>query len=643
MQLAREFFLSPERTYARKVTEALLALRIEDTLTKDEILELYLNQIFLGKRAYGFAAAARTYFDKPLAELNAAEAAMLAGLPKAPSRYNPFANRERATERQRYILRRMRENNFLTEEQYRIALDTPLKYATPRSGLEDEEDLAPYVAELARQLTQAIFEGDSYTAGLRVYTTIDTRDQEAARNALRQGVIDYDTKHGYRGPEAYVQLPDDPEAARAAIEEAVDEAGTINEFIPAVVTAVSAKSVTVSRGDGTEPIEISGKGLDFVKRALGSRAPAAIRLQPGALVRIIQEKASWRIAQLPQVQSAFIAIDTDDGAVRALVGGYDFERNKFNRVTQAWRQPGSSFKPFIYSAALEKGFMVSTIINDAPFSIDPALTGGELWEPKNYDGKFEGPMTMAEALARSKNMVSIRILQQIGPDYAQDYIARFGFDPQRHPAYLTMALGAGAVTPWQMAGGFSTFANGGYRVEPYIVSKITNAAGEVLAAAKPRHAGDPHNRAIDPRNAFIMDTMLRDVVRHGTGRRARSLVKRNDLAGKTGTTNDSFDAWFAGYQHDIAAVAWVGFDQPRKLGNRETGGGLALPIWADYMKVALDDKPEYTPDPPQGVVQIGSDWYYSETRPGQGIATVGLMEGGVASGDNADQIRDQLF
>ena len=646
MQLAREFFLSPERTYARKITEALLALRIEDTLTKDEILELYINQIFLGKRAYGFAAAARTYFDKPLSEINAAEAAMLAGLPKAPSRYNPFANRQRATERQRYILRRMRENNFLTEEQYRTALETPLKYATARNGGNgngDDSELAPYVAELARQLTQAIFEADTYSAGLKVYTTIDMRHQEAARDALRKGVIDYDTKYGYRGPEAYVKLPEDPEAARAAIEEAVEEAGVINEFIPAVVTAVSSKSVTVSRGDGSEPIEISGKSLDFVKRALGSRAPAAIRLQRGALVRIIQEKASWRIAQLPQVQSALVAVDTNDGAVRALVGGYDFARNKFNRVTQAWRQPGSSFKPFIYSAALEKGFMVSTIINDAPFSIDPALTGGDLWEPKNYDGKFEGPMTMAEALARSKNMVSIRILQQIGPDYAQDYVARFGFDPRRHPAYLTMALGAGAVTPWQMAGGYATFANGGYRIEPYVISKITNSAGEVLAAAQPRRAGRPENLAIDPRNAFIMDAMLRDVVRNGTARRARTLLKRNDLAGKTGTTNDSHDAWFAGYQHEIAAVAWVGFDQPRKLGNRETGGGLALPIWADYMKVALEGKPEVAPDPPGGIVQIGADWYYSETRPGQGIATVGLMEGGVASGENADQIRDQLF
>ncbi len=644
MQLAREFFLSPQRTYTRKITEALLALRIEDTLTKNEILELYLNQIFLGKRAYGFAAAARTYFDKTLDELNPAEAAMLAGLPKAPSRYNPFVNAQRATERQRYILRRMRENNFLSEEQYRIALDTPLKYATRRSGPDDDDDeLAPYVAELARQLTQAMFDGDAYTAGLRVYTTIDTRDQQAARDALRKGVIDYDGKHGYRGPEAYVKLPADPAAAHAAIDAAVDEAGRINEFLPAVVTAVSDKAVTVSRGDDDPAIEISGKGLAFVKRALGNRAPAAIRLQPGALVRIVEEKDGWRIAQLPQVQSAFVAVNTADGSVRALVGGYDFARNKFNRVTQAWRQPGSSFKPFIYSAALEKGFMVSTIVNDAPFSIDPALTGGELWEPKNYDGKFEGPMTMAEGLARSKNMVSIRILQQIGPDYAQDYVGRFGFEPSRHPAYLTMALGAGAVTPWQMAGGFSIFANGGYRVDPYVISKITNSAGEVLAAARPRHAGDPRNRAIDPRNAFIMDTMLRDVVRQGTARRARTLLKREDLAGKTGTTNDSYDAWFAGYQHDIAAVAWVGFDQPRKLGDRETGGGLALPIWADYMKVALDKQPQVNPEPPNGVVQIGADWYYSETRPGQGIATVGLMEGGVASGENADRIRDQLF
>lgn len=643
MQLAREFFLSPERTYSRKLTEALLALRIEDTLTKDEILELYLNQIFLGKRAYGFAAAARTYFDKSLDELNPAEAAMLAGLPKAPSRYNPFVNPTRAVARQRYILRRMRENNFLSEEQYRIALDTPLRYATERESKDTSERLAPYVAELARQLAQAMFQEDAYTSGLRVYTTIDSRDQLAARAALRKGVADYDTKHGYRGPERYIKLPADAAAARAEIAAAVEQAGDINAFQAAVVTAVGKDKVTVSRGDDSAPIEISGAGLAFVRPTMSGKAAAGVRLQAGALVRIVAEQDGWRIAQLPEVQSAFVAVNTADGSVRALVGGYDFERNKFNRVTQAWRQPGSAFKPFIYSAALEKGFMVSTIINDAPFAIDRALTGGELWEPKNFDGKFEGPMTMDEGLARSKNMVSIRILQQIGPDYAQDYIARFGFDPARHPAYLTMALGAGSVTPWQMAGAYSVFANGGYRIEPYIISKITDSTGAVLAAAHPRRAGEPRDRAIDPRNAFIMDAMLRDVVRSGTGRRARTLLKRNDLAGKTGTTNDSYDAWFAGYQHDIAAVAWVGFDQPRKLGARETGGGLALPIWADYMKVALQGHPEARPEPPGGVFQIGADWYYSETRPGQGIATVGLMDGGVASGENAEQIRDQLF
>jgi penicillin-binding protein 1A len=640
MQLAREFFLSPERTYTRKIIEILLAFRIEESLSKDQILELYLNQIFLGKRAYGFAAAAQTYFGKPLAQVSAAEAAMLAGLPKAPSRFNPLVNPKRATERQRYILKRMLESGFLTQAQYDAALVEKLQFAQPDSGYAVE---APYVAELARQLAWDLYREDSYTSGLKIFTTILAEDQKAANAALRDGLFEYDRRHGFRGPERFIDLSGDASVAADQIDAAIAEASDFDEQLdPAVVLEASTKAVVASRGKGSEPITIEQKNLRFVARALAPKAPAALQLRRGAVVRVARNaKGEWEIGQLPEVQGAFVAASTTDGAVRALVGGFDFSRNKFNRVTQAWRQPGSAFKPFIYSAALEKGIMTSTIVNDAPFRVDPAVTGGQLWEPKNYDGKYEGPMPVRSALARSKNMVSIRILDEIGPKYAQDYITRFGFDAERHPAFLTMALGAGAVTPWQMVGAISVFANGGYRIDPYIVERITDGSGRMLAQARPVRAGDESRRAIDPRNAFLMDSMLRSVVRFGTATRAKSL-KRNDLAGKTGTTNDSHDAWFAGYQPAVAAVAWVGFDQPRKLGDRETGGGLALPIWVDYMGTALKGVPEAGESPPRGVVRLDGEYYLSETRPGQGVATIGV-EDGLAAGENADEVRDQVF
>ncbi|MBW6493068.1 MAG: penicillin-binding protein 1A [Burkholderiaceae bacterium] len=639
MQLAKEFFLSPERTYTRKLTEIMLAFKIEESLTKEQIFELYVNQIFLGKRAYGFASAAQTYFGKPLAQITAAEAAMLAGLPKAPSRFNPLVNPKRALERQRYILRRMHEAGALTEAQYDEALKQELHYVVASSGY---HVAAPYVAEMARQIALERYHEDTYSAGIKVYTTILSTDQQAANDAVRQGVLAYDRKYGYRGPSAFIDLDKDSERAETQIEAAVSEAIDVDDFLAAVVLDVDPKKVTVSRGRG-RLIEISGGGLKFVAKSLSERAPAARKLRPGAVVRVVKGKrGEWEITQLPQVEAALVALDTRDGSVRALVGGFDFTRNKFNRVTQAWRQPGSAFKPFIYSAALEKGFMMNTVINDAPVSIDPALTGGQLWDPKNYDGKYEGPMDLRTALAHSKNMVSIRILQNIGPQYAQDYLTRFGFDPARHPPYLTMALGAGEVTPWQMASAYSIFANGGYRVNPYLVSRITNPDGRVLAQARPEHAGDESLRAIDSRNSFLMDSLLRNVVENGTGRSARALG-RTDLAGKTGTTNDSYDAWFAGYQPSIAAVAWVGFDQPRKLGNRETGGGLALPIWMGYMGKALAKVPKEALPLPDGVVMINNDYYYAETTPGQGIASLGLTDGGVSSGANAETIRDQLF
>ncbi len=639
MQIAREFFLSSEKTYTRKIIEILLALRIEEQLSKEQILELYMNQIFLGKRAYGFAAASQTYFGKPLRDISAAEAAMLAGLPKAPSRFNPLVNPKRATERQRYILRRMREFNFIDETTYQTALNETLKYA---SNSIDFALNAPYVAEIARQAAFDLYKEDSYTAGIKVYTTILADDQSAANAAVKQGVLDYDRKYGYRGPEGFIDLASDSAKLEEQVESAIGEAGDLEEFLAAVVLDASPTKVRVSRGKGNT-IEMSGSALRFVGNSLSPRTEGDRKLRRGAIVRIVEAKpGQFEMSQLPEVESAFVACNTEDGSVRALVGGFNFTQNKFNRVIQSIRQPGSSFKPFIYSAALEKGFMTTTIINDAPVTIDPALTGGQLWEPKNYDGTFSGPMQMRTGLAKSKNMVSIRILQNIGPKYAQDYITRFGFDPEKNPPYLTMALGAGSVTPWQMVGAFSVFANGGFRIDPFVISKIVNQQGQTVAEAQPTKAGDESIRAIDGRNAFIMDSMMRDVIQKGTATKAK-VLKRNDLGGKTGTTNDSHDAWFAGYSPKIAAIAWVGFDTPRKLGDKETGGGLALPIWISYMSKALRNSPETPQLIPNGVVQSGGDYYYNETRPGQGISAVGVTEGGISNSHNAEQIKNQVF
>jgi penicillin-binding protein 1A len=638
MQLARNFFLSNERSYTRKIYEILLALKIETQLTKEQILEIYLNQIFLGQRAYGFASAAQIYFGKPLAKITAAEAAMLAGLPKAPSAYNPVVNPKRARIRQQYVLGRMRSLGSLTEEQYQAAIKEELRLQPDRG---DFAVKAPYVAEFARMLAYEQFRDETYVGGLNVYTTVLADDQRAANAAVRQSVLEYDRRYGFRGPEAQVELPADPQRRDEKIEEALLEAGEIDTFLPAVVTSVETKAIRVARSRG-QSVEITGDGLKLVAPWLSEKAPVARRLKPGMVIRVAEGSKGWEVTQVPEVQAAFVSADTGDGAIRAMVGGFDFNRNKFNRVTQAWRQPGSSFKPFIYSASLEKGFMTSTVINDAPVIVDPAVTGGQVWEPKNYDGKFEGPMTMRTALAKSKNMVSIRLLQAIGPQYAQDYVTRFGFDAERHPPYLTMALGAGAVTPWQMVGGISVFANGGYRVEPYLIARVTDASGKVLAQARPAKAGDEALRAIDARNAFLMDSLLRDVVRKGTATAALRL-KRTDLAGKTGTTNDSHDAWFAGYSPRVAGVAWVGFDQPRKLGDRETGGGLALPIWINYMAVALKGVPDKPLEPPAGVVQQNGEWYYAETRPGQGVASLGVAEDGLGTGERGEQVREQVF
>jgi penicillin-binding protein 1A len=598
MQVARNFFLSSEKTLTRKLYEALLAFEIERKLSKNQILELYVNQIYLGQRAYGFAAAAQVYFGKALGRLSLAEMAMLAGLPKAPSLYNPVANPQRAQDRQHYVLRRMKELGHITAAQYEQALTLPVH---ARREVSEYALHAEYVAEMVRQALYEHFPEEAYTRGFRVYTTIRKADQEAAYAALRKGVIEYDRRHGYRGPEGFAELPG--AAGPEDYEEALAEHPDSDDLLAAVVLAADEKRLSAALRSG-ETVTLSGEALKFAARSLDSKAAPARRLRRGAIVRLQRDSArSWQIAQLPEVEAAFVAADPRDGAVRALVGGFDFGRNKYNHATQAWRQPGSSFKPFIYSASLEKGFTPATVVPDEPIMLEAEVTGSQRWEPKNYDGKFEGPMRLRTALAKSKNMVSIRILDAIGPKYAQDYVSRFGFDADKHPPYLTMALGAGSVTAWQMVRAFSVFANGGYLVQPYFIEKIVDDRGNVLAAANPQHAGDASLRVIDARNAFILDSMMQDVTRYGTAARAARLG-RSDLAGKTGTTNEFVDAWFAGYQPTLAAVAWVGFDQPKSLGRNQTGGVVALPIWIDYMEKALKGVPEQPRSVPAGVVSV---------------------------------------
>ncbi|MBJ9967952.1 penicillin-binding protein 1A [Burkholderia seminalis] len=629
MQVARNFFLSSEKTYTRKIYEMLLAYRIERALTKDQILEVYMNQIYLGQRAYGFASAARVYFGKDLKDITLAEAAMLAGLPKAPSAYNPVVNPKRAKVRQEYILQRMLELNFITREQYDEAVAQPLVVKGPGR---DFSVHAEYVAEMVRQMMYAQYREETYTRGFNVVTTIDSADQQVAYTALRKGIMDYERRHGYRGPEGFIELPTGADDREQAIDDALLEHPDNGELIAAVVTAASPRQITVSFIDGSTAT-IEGDNLRFASGALSANAQPNRRIRPGAIVRVVKnDTGKWSITQLPQVEGAFLSIVPQDGAIRSLVGGFDYNKNKFNHVTQAWRQPGSSFKPFIYSASLDKGLGPATVINDGPLYFSAAETGGQPWEPKNYGGGFEGPMSMRTALQRSRNLVSIRILNHIGTKYAQQYITRFGFDAERHPAYLPMALGAGQVTPLQMAGAYSVFANGGYRVNPYLIAEVTDPNGAIVARAQPLVAEQNAPRAIDARNAYVMNSLLQSVAQRGTGART-NILKRTDLAGKTGTTNDSHDAWFAGYQHTLAAIAWIGYDNPRSLGDRETGGGLSLPVWIDYMGAALKGVPEFKPTMPDGVESLGSELYFTEFTPGHGfVSTVGVPQAPAAQG-----------
>ena len=631
MQVAKNVYLSSEKAYTRKIYEILLTFKLESLLTKDQILEIYMNQIFLGQRAYGFAMASEIYFGKPLKDITIAEAALLAGLPKAPSAFNPIVNPNRARTRQLYIIERMLENDFITKEQADAASkeDVKLKFENDNTKIHAE-----YVAETVRQLVFAQYGAETYTRGLNVYTTLRSSDQNTAYRALRKGIMDFEKRQAYRGPEVFIDLPTDPGDAEEAIDNALVEHPDNDDLKSAVVTAVNNKKITAIR-QNAETIEISGDGLKAANSGMSDKAPANIKIRRGALIRVIKTpKNTWEIAQLPEVEGAFVSLDPRTGGIKALVGGFDYDKNKFNHVTQAWRQPGSSFKPFIYSAALEKGLSPATVINDAPLFFDAGVTGGQPWEPKNYDGKFDGPMTMRTGLAKSKNMISIRLLQSVGAQNAQDWITKFGFDAERHPPYLTMALGAGAVTPMQMATAYSVFANGGYRVNPYLISKITDQKGAVIIETKLPVLNESM-RAIDARNAFIMDSLLQEVTSAGTAAKAKAALGRGDIFGKTGTTNDAIDAWFAGFHPTLAAVVWFGFDNPRSLGSTgaETGGGLSLPIWISYMQQALQGVPVVTLSPPEGVGKSTGDWTYNEFA-GAGIRSLGM--GGRKSADSED-------
>ncbi len=639
MQVARQFFLGREKTFGRKLNEILLSLRIEQTLSKEEILELYLNKTFFGQRAYGVAAAAQAYYGKDLRDLTLAEVAMIAGLPQAPSRLNPITAPAQAVQRRNYVLRRLFELSWIDQETFRAAVQSP--DGARLRGVVAEVD-APNLAEMTRAFLESRLGEDAYAAGLRVYTTVDSGWQAAAVAALRGALEAYDERHGYRGPEGRTETAGD----WRDWEERLAHSAPTGDLLPALVLSVTERGATTHVRDVGE-VRLEWAGLSWARRYLDAdrRGTAPRRasdvVQPGDIVRVRRAGNAWRLAQLPTAEGALVALDPNDGAVRALVGGFDFAQSQFNRAVQAQRQPGSSFKPFIYSAALERGLTAGTVIVDEPISYFDAGTG-KTWRPANYDNEFHGPTRLREALAHSRNIVAIRLLEQIGVDFTVGHSRLFGLDPGRLPRNLSLALGTGDVTPLELAGAYAVFANGGFRVEPHFIDRVEDSAGTVVFATSPARAcpecASPRTtpvsgarppdtstntqRVLDPRNAWTMYSMLGDVIRRGTARAALSL-KRKDLAGKTGTTNDFQDAWFAGFNRALVAVAWVGFDQLQPLGRGETGGKAALPMWVDFMRTALAGVPDELPPTPPDMVTARIDPHTGELAyPGQANAVV---------------------
>ncbi|HLD14942.1 MAG TPA: penicillin-binding protein 1A [Burkholderiales bacterium] len=612
MQVARNYFLSPEKTYTRKLKEVLLAFKIERELTKKEILMLYINKIFLGHRAYGFAAAAQVYYGKSLSELTLAETAQLAGLPKAPSRDNPLTNPENALERRNYVLRQMQKLGTVTDTALQSALAAPLTAAKHALRYDVE---APYIAEMARQYTIGKYDDEAYGGGFHVYTTLNAKHQRAANRALRRGLLEYERRHGYRGPVEHVNIHGEPD--RESLDESLKDYRATGELVPGVVLTVEEQSAGVYTQDGVT-VTIDWAGLSWARPYIEENAVGAAPRRAADVLRVGDivyleppenaEGGYWRLAQIPRVGGAFVALRPQDGAVLALIGGFDFAESNYNRATQAERQPGSSFKPFYYAAALEKGFTPATTVSGAPIVVEDTNLEEE-WRPEDYSRQFHGPTRLRKALAQSLNLVSVRLLRAIGVGYAVDYLGRFGFDPQKLPRNLSLALGTASATPMQMTSAFAVYANGGYRIEPYFIARIEDTNHKVLEQTTPAVAGaaaNPGARAapqvLSPEINFLITSMMRDVIREGTGRAALELG-RKDLAGKTGTTNEYRDAWFAGFNNDLMATAWLGFDQPRPLGRGETGGRAALPIWMDYMRTALDGVPEKPLLVPEGVVK----------------------------------------
>ena len=628
-QVARTFFLSQRFSLERKIKEVLLALEIERRLSKPQILELYMNQIYLGQRSYGFAAAAQAYFGKTLDQLSIAEAAMLAGLPQNPHYANPTTNPERATQRQRIVLARMVATGAITPAQQTAARAEPLQLRGPAQPLLPAE----YVAEMARRVVVERFGPDAYSQGLRVHTSLRAADQRAAVAAVHRGLMAYDSRQPWRGPEGQESLaPSGRMDAEAAAALALKDYRDDDELRVAVVLRATPKQLQVQLASG-EQISVSTQAQRGAEAAISPGAPADLAIRPGAVLRVVQlppakgsEPGGWQLTQWPEVQAALVALDPGTGRVRALVGGFDFSTQPFNHATQARRQPGSAYKPFLYSAALEAGVMPATLVNDAPF------TAGNGWSPQNSDGQFDGPITLRQALAKSKNMVSIRVLQQVGVAKVRAWGERFGFSRADQPDNLALALGAGSATPMRLAQAYGVLANGGWPVAPVVIERITDSQGKLLFEAPPPAAHDEAARAVPARNVFVTNSLLNDVTRYGTAARAQQQLGRNDVYGKTGTTNDAVDAWFAGFQSGagssgLVAVVWMGYDDPQSLGARESGGGLALPVWIDYMAQALKGVPVAArPEPPDGLVWQGDDWVYAELADGGAVAGIGLDE-----------------
>ena len=625
MQVARNFFLSNEKTYLRKLNEIILSFQIEHALTKEEILTLYLNKIYLGKRSYGVGAAANVYYGKKLHDLTLAEFAMIAGLPKAPSKFNPMANPERALLRRNYVLRRMWEVGYISEQDYLTATLEPI---TAQHHSREVEVYAPFVAEIVRNQLIDQYGDNAYNSGFNVYTTIRAKHQKSANIALQSALLAYDRRHGYRGALSQIEIMKNSDEAQLQL--ALEQQEEIGPLLPAIVVTTTTDTAKIYiKNTGTNELTIDSIKWAQPQLSTNSKGkkPGQINdvLNTGDVIHVRQDKQGlWQLAQLPEVEGALIAVSPYDGAVTALNGGFDYFHNKFNRVIQSRRQPGSGFKPFIYSAALEKGYTAASIINDAPVVFDdPGLEN--VWRPENYSGKFFGPTRLRVALTHSRNLVSIRLLRDIGAQYAIDYAKRFGFDTSQMHPNLSLALGSGSASPWDMARAYSSLANGGYRIEPYIIQRIEDANGTIIMQAQPdtvcetclnnetfqeedivQYGFSPARRIMTPQNNYIMNSLLRDVVRYGTGRKAMSL-ERSDLAGKTGTTNDQIDAWFNGFQPELVAISWVGFDTPRTLGRYETGGRAALPMWIDFMKVALKDVPQEALKQPVDMVTVRID------------------------------------